>query len=131
MRLAVGPFSIICSKIRKVRQIGVGNLDSPLAMPHSILELSQIIIFSRKVFKAKAVLISLTGQLCLPLSKVKDTIKVPYNIFVGFQLKVNSVSETSNDEHIFALVDVYIEESVYVLGDLLVLLKIICFLWYF
>ena len=95
MRLSIQPWAIICCELIFTSITFVEDFDSAIAIFHAIFVLSQVNIFIRNVFKAKAILLALSWQICIPLSNVKSSTEVPEDILIGFKLIIHSVFEFS------------------------------------
>jgi hypothetical protein len=78
-------------------------------MPHPVLKLPEIKVFFWHILEAKPVLIALAGQVGLPFTEVEGSMEIPDDVFVGIQLKVNSIFESADNELFLALLDVHLE----------------------
>lgn len=66
----------------------------------------------RHILETKAVLLSLTRELIVPVSYVEGAVKVPNNAFVGPQLKIDAILELPYNDPLFAFLQVDTEHTI-------------------
>jgi hypothetical protein len=84
-------------------------------MPHTVLELPQIKIFLGNILETKTIFITLAWQVGLPLPEIESSMEIPNYILVRLQLKIYSVFKPANHKLLFAFLDIYAKNSIYLL----------------